>query len=77
MPLVEQELLTLSDHQVFSGDHVTKSFSFLCSVWSTIVYPFTFGHYIVSSSLIYNSRLLLWYLQTVLSLGAIVVMVVW
>ena len=46
MPLVEQELLTLSDHQVFSGDHVAKSFSFLCSVLSTIFYPFTFGHYI-------------------------------
>jgi hypothetical protein len=43
MPLVEQELLTLSDHQVFSVDHVAKSFSFLISVWSTIVYPFTFS----------------------------------
>ena len=72
MPLVEQELLTLPEHlnlpPVFSGVHVTQSLV-LC-VWFVdrcfSFCPFSFGRYVVCSSLLFRFWLPLWYLQTLL-----------
>jgi hypothetical protein len=58
MPLVEQELLTLPEHQssppVFSGIRVTRS----------LVLCVSYGHCVVCSSSIYGFWLPIWYLQT-------------
>ena len=60
VPLVEQELLTLSEHmsssQVFSGVHVAQSLA-LCEVFCrclfVLLYFFSFGHCIVCPPLTY------------------------
>ena len=72
MPLVKQELLTLSEHlsspPVFSGVRVTRSlvlrvyFIYRCLSFC----PFSFGLCVVCSSSIYGFWLPLWYLQTLL-----------
>ena len=72
--LVEQELFTPPKHMssppVFSGVHVTRSlvlyvcFVDLCLSFCTI----SFGHCIVCSSSIYGFWLLLWYLQSLLTI---------
>ena len=72
VPLVEQELLTLSEHlsspPVFSGVRVTRSLVlYVCFVDRCLFFcTFTFVHCIVCSSLIYRFWLHLWYLQTLL-----------
>jgi hypothetical protein len=72
MSLVEQELLTFSNHlsspPVLSRVRVTRSLVlFVCFVdrcWSFFL--FAFGHCVVCPS-IYGFRLPLWYLQTLLT----------
>jgi hypothetical protein len=70
--LVEQELLTLPEHlnspPVFSGIHVSRSLVlFVCFVDCCLSFcPFSSGHCVVCSSLIYEFWLPLWYLQTLL-----------
>ena len=72
MPLVEQELLTLLEHlsslPVFSGVRVTRYLVlYVCFVDHCLSFcPFSFGHCVVCSSLIYGFWLPLWYLQTLL-----------
>ena len=68
--LVEQELLTLPEHlsspPVFSGVRVTRSLV-LCVMFVDCCLsfcPFSFGHCVVCSSMIYRFWLPLWYLQT-------------
>jgi len=72
MPLVEQELLTLPEHlnlpPAFSGVHVTQSLV-LCVCFLDRCFffcPFSFGRYVVCSSLLFRFWLPLWYLQTLL-----------
>jgi hypothetical protein len=70
VPLVEQELLTLLEHlsspPVFSRVRVTRSLALcVCFVDRCLSFcPFSFGHCVVCSSLIYGFWLLLWYLLT-------------
>ena len=70
VPLVEQELLTLSEYfsspTVFSGIRVTRSLALcVCFVDRYLSNcTFSFGHYVVCSSSIYGFWLPLWYLQT-------------
>jgi hypothetical protein len=70
VPLVEQELLTLSEHMssppVFSGVRVTRSLVvYVCFVDRCLSFcTFSFGQCVFCSSLIYGFRLPLWYLQT-------------
>jgi hypothetical protein len=45
--------LKVSSPLIWSGIHVARS-SFLCSIMSTIVCPFSFSHYIVCPSSIYG-----------------------
>ena len=72
--LVEQELLTLPVHlnspPIFMGVRVTRSLV-LCVCFvdrSLSSCTFSFGHFIVCSSSIYGFWILLWYLQTLLSI---------
>ena len=73
VPLVELELLTLSEHlsspPVLSGVSVTRSsVLFVCFVDRCLSFcPFSFGHCVVSFSSIYGFWLPFWYLQTLLS----------
>ena len=73
VPLVEPELLTLSEHlsspPVLSGVSVTRSsVLFVCFVDRCLSFcPFSFGHFVVSFSSIYGFWLPFWYLQTLLS----------
>jgi hypothetical protein len=63
--LAEQELLTLPEHLSslrFLMGSCSSIFSFLCGVWLSFC-TFSFGHYVVCSSLIYGFCLPLWYLQ--------------
>ena len=74
MPLVEQVLLTLSEHlsspPVFCSCY--SIFSFMCMfcrllfVLLSKILSFSFGHCVVCSSSIYGFWLPLWYLQTLL-----------
>ena len=72
--LVEQELLTLPEHlsspPVFSGVHVTRYLVlYVCFVERCLSFcTFCFDHRVVSSSSIYRYWLLLWYLQTLLTM---------
>ena len=72
MSLVEQELLTLTEHlsspPVFRGVRVTRSLVlYVCFVYRCLSFcTFSFGHCVVCSS-IYGFWLPLWYLQTLLS----------
>ena len=72
VPLVQQELLTLSEHlsspPVFSGVRVTRSLVlYVCFVDRCLSFcTFSFGHCVVYSSSIYGFWLPLWYLQTLL-----------
>ena len=71
MSLVEQELLTLTEHLssplVFSGVCIIRSLV-LCVCFVDRCLSFcTFGHCVVCSSSIYRFWLPLWYLQTLLS----------
>ena len=74
MPLVEQELLTLSEHlsspPVFCGVRVTRSVVlYVCFVDRCLSFcTFSFGHCVVCSS-IYGFWLPLWYLQTLLTVA--------
>ena len=72
VPLVEQDLLTLSEHlrlpPVFSGVRVARSFV-LCVCFVDRCLSFctvSFGNCVVCSSLIYGIWLPLWYLQALL-----------
>ena len=72
VPLVEQDLLTLSEHlrlpPVFSGVRVARSFV-LCVCFVDRCLSFctvSFGNCVVCSSLIYGIWLALWYLQALL-----------
>ena len=71
VPLVEQELLTLSEHPFFTSGFQWCSccsiFSFLCSVLQIVVYPVSVGHCIVCPMIYsdYPSNIF-WYLQTLL-----------
>jgi len=71
--LVEQELLTLSEHlsssMIFSGVRVTRSLLlYVCFVDRCLSFcSFSFGHCVVYSSSIYGFWLPLWYLQTLLA----------
>jgi hypothetical protein len=73
VPLVELELLTLSEHlsspPVLSGVSVTRSsVLFVCFVVRCLSFcPFSLGHCVVSFSSIYGFWLPFWYLQTLLS----------
>jgi hypothetical protein len=73
VPLVEQELLILSEYlsssPVFSGVRVTRSLVVcVCFVDRCLFFcTFSFGHCVVCSSAIYGFWLPLWYLQTLLS----------
>jgi hypothetical protein len=70
VPLVEQELLTLTEHLssplVSSGVRVTRSLVLsVCFVDRCLSFcTFSFGHCVVCFSTIYGFWLLLWYLQT-------------
>ena len=70
VPLVEQELLTHTEHlsspPVFSGVHVTRSLVlYVCFVDRCLSFcTFSFGHCVVCSSSIYGFWLPLWHLQT-------------
>jgi hypothetical protein len=70
MSLVEQELLTLTDHlsspPVFRGVRVSRTLVlYVCFVDRCLsFYLFSFGHCVVCSSSIYGFWLTLWYLQT-------------
>ena len=71
--LVEQELPTLTEHlsspPVFSGVRVTRSlvlYVFLVDRCLSFC-SFSFGHWVVCSSSIYEFLLPLWYLQTLLT----------
>jgi hypothetical protein len=72
VPLVKQELLTLSEHfsspPVFSGVRVTRSLVlYVCFVDHCLSFcTFSFGHCVVCSSSIYGFWLLLWYLKNLL-----------
>ena len=72
MPLLEQKLLTILEHQrlpsVFMGDLVTRSLVLcVCFVYRCLFFcPFSFGHCVVYSSMIYGFWLPLWYLQALL-----------
>ena len=73
--LVEQELLTLSDHlsspPVLIGVRITRSlvlFVYFVDRW--FFFPFAFGHYVVCPP-IYGFWLPLWYFQTLLTLERI------
>ena len=72
MPLVKQELPTLPEHlsspPVFSGVRVTRSLVLcVCFVDRCLSFcPFSSGHFVVCSSLIYGFRLPFCYLQTLL-----------
>ena len=72
MSLVEQELLTLSEHlsspPVFSVVRVTRSLVLcVCFVDRCLsFYAFSFGHCVVCPSSIYGFWFPLWYLQTLL-----------
>ena len=72
VPLVQQELLTLSEHlsspPVFSWVRVTRScVLYVCFVDRCLSFcTFSFGHCVVYSSSIYGFWLPLWYLQTLL-----------
>ena len=72
--LVEQELLTLPEHQslplVVSGVRVTQSLVlYVCFVDRCLSFcPFSFGHCVVCSSSIYGFWLPFWYLQALLIL---------
>ena len=72
--LVEQELLTFTEHMssppVFSGVHVTRSFSFMCIFCRSLFVPLA----IVLSVLhrFTDSGYPLWYLQTLLSILEII-----
>ena len=74
MPLVEQEMPTLLEHQssppIFSGVRVTRSLVlYVCFVDRCLSFcTFSFGHCVVCSSSIYGFWLPLWYLQTLLRL---------
>ena len=76
MSLVEQELLTLSDHlrspPVLSGVRVIRSLVlFVCFVDRCLsFFTFAFGHCVVCPS-IYGFCLPLWYFQTLLTLERI------
>ena len=65
VPLMEQELLTLP---VFSGVRVTRSLVLcVCFVDRCLSFcTFYCGHCVVCSSSIYEFRLPLWYLQTLI-----------
>ena len=73
--LVEQELLTLPEHQssppVFSGVRVSRSLVlYVCFVDRCLSFcTFSFGHCVVCSSSIYGFWLPLWYLQSPLDFG--------
>jgi hypothetical protein len=73
VPLVEPELLTLSEQlsspPVLCGVSVTRSsVLFVCFVDRCLSFcPFSFGHCAVSFSSIYGFWLPFWYLQTLLS----------
>ena len=70
MPLVEQKLLILPEHPssppVFNGVRVTRYLVLcVCLVDRCLSFcTFTFGHFVVCSSSIYEFWLPLWYLQT-------------
>ena len=74
VPLVEQVLLTLSEHlsspPVFCSCY--SIFSFMCMfcrllfVLLSKILSFSFGHCVVCSSLIYRFWLPIWYLQSLL-----------
>ena len=72
VPLVQQELLTLSEHLssplVFSGVRVIRSLVlYVCFVDCCLSFStFSFGHCVVYSSSIYGFWLPLWYLPTLL-----------
>jgi hypothetical protein len=72
VPLVEQELLTLPEHQsspaVFSGVRVTRYLVLcVCFVDRCLSFcTFSFGHCVVCSSSMYGFWLPLWYLQALL-----------
>jgi hypothetical protein len=74
VPIVQQELPTLPDNMCsledFSGFRVTRSLVVcVCIVDGCLSFcPFPFGHCVICPSLIYEFRLLIWYLQTLLSL---------
>ena len=72
VPLVEQELPTLPEYlsspQVFVRVHVIRSLLLcVCFVDRSLSFcAFSFGHYVVCSSSIYEIWPPLWYLQTLL-----------
>ena len=78
MPLLEQELLTLPEYRssppVFSGGCVTCA----CFVDRCLSFcPFSFGHCVVCSSIMYRFWLSLWYLKTLLSVLYLILVINW